>query len=291
MVLSRFSLASTGHDKGFSMKKWKCTVCGYVHTGEEPPQKCPVCGAPKSAFVPLDKPEQATGASTPDETLSESDDTRTIKRWKCQVCGYIHTGAEPPERCPVCGAPKERFELIDDEPGASTPATAPSSEDNRTVDQHQMPATAKPLGQITARAELLTRLHGHPIAVHIPNGVLPLTFLLTLIAVVFKSEDFAIAAKINMIFVCLSMPLVLASGVIDWFNRFNAHLTTVFKVKITCGGAVALFSLILALWWTVEPNVYLGGEANVGLFLFLNLINLGLAATAGFYGGKLVFRE
>ena len=33
------------------MKKWKCSVCGYVHTGEEPPDTCPVCGAPKEKFV------------------------------------------------------------------------------------------------------------------------------------------------------------------------------------------------------------------------------------------------
>jgi rubrerythrin len=33
------------------MKKWKCSVCGYIHTGDEPPDTCPVCGAPKEKFV------------------------------------------------------------------------------------------------------------------------------------------------------------------------------------------------------------------------------------------------
>lgn len=33
------------------MKKWRCTVCGYIHEGEEPPEVCPVCGADKSKFV------------------------------------------------------------------------------------------------------------------------------------------------------------------------------------------------------------------------------------------------
>lgn len=33
--------------------------------------------------------------------------------WKCSVCGYIHDGSEAPERCPKCGAPKEKFaELV-----------------------------------------------------------------------------------------------------------------------------------------------------------------------------------
>jgi len=35
------------------MKKWKCTVCGYIHIGDEPPAKCPVCGADRSKFVEL----------------------------------------------------------------------------------------------------------------------------------------------------------------------------------------------------------------------------------------------
>jgi len=32
------------------MKKWKCTVCGYVYVGENPPEKCPICGAGKDKF-------------------------------------------------------------------------------------------------------------------------------------------------------------------------------------------------------------------------------------------------
>ena len=31
--------------------KWLCPLCGYVHTGEEPPEKCPICGAPADVFV------------------------------------------------------------------------------------------------------------------------------------------------------------------------------------------------------------------------------------------------
>ena len=33
------------------MKKFVCTVCGYVYEGEAAPEKCPVCGAPAEKFV------------------------------------------------------------------------------------------------------------------------------------------------------------------------------------------------------------------------------------------------
>lgn len=35
-------------------KQWKCTVCGYVEEASEPPEICPVCGAGRDQFIPLD---------------------------------------------------------------------------------------------------------------------------------------------------------------------------------------------------------------------------------------------
>lgn len=32
------------------MKKWVCTICGYVHEGENAPDACPQCGAAQSKF-------------------------------------------------------------------------------------------------------------------------------------------------------------------------------------------------------------------------------------------------
>ena len=32
------------------MKKWVCKICGYVYTGENPPEFCPQCKAPASKF-------------------------------------------------------------------------------------------------------------------------------------------------------------------------------------------------------------------------------------------------
>ncbi|MDD2484465.1 MAG: rubredoxin [Eubacteriales bacterium] len=32
---------------------WKCSVCGYLHEGNEAPEVCPKCGAPKEKFAAL----------------------------------------------------------------------------------------------------------------------------------------------------------------------------------------------------------------------------------------------
>ncbi len=40
------------------MKKFVCSVCGYVHEGDSAPERCPQCGAPASKFT-----EQKEGLS------------------------------------------------------------------------------------------------------------------------------------------------------------------------------------------------------------------------------------
>jgi len=32
------------------MAKWVCTVCGYEHEGDTPPEECPVCHVDASKF-------------------------------------------------------------------------------------------------------------------------------------------------------------------------------------------------------------------------------------------------
>lgn len=32
------------------MGEWECTECGYIHEGENPPRRCPECGASADQF-------------------------------------------------------------------------------------------------------------------------------------------------------------------------------------------------------------------------------------------------
>lgn len=55
------------------MKKWKCTVCGYIHEGPEPPDICPVCGVSKDEFVEItDEEEAGTPDSAPEAAAVDS---------------------------------------------------------------------------------------------------------------------------------------------------------------------------------------------------------------------------
>ena len=39
----------------------------------------------------------------------ENDQNEENAKWVCSACGYTHEGPNPPDKCPVCGLPKEIF--------------------------------------------------------------------------------------------------------------------------------------------------------------------------------------
>ena len=44
------------------MAKWVCSVCGYTHEGDTPPEKCPQCGVPAEKFNKQDEGEMTWAA-------------------------------------------------------------------------------------------------------------------------------------------------------------------------------------------------------------------------------------
>lgn len=206
-----------------------------------------------------------------------------MKKWKCTVCGYIHTGDEPPEKCPVCGADKSKFiELVEE---AAEPV-AKQEQTSEPVAENEAPETL-----YDAVGELMVKHHAHPVSTHIPNGVLPVSVVFILMAAMFNIAGLSQAAFYNTIFVLLSMPVVLFTGYNEWQRKYGGAMTGTFKIKMACGAVVSALALIVVIWQMIDPAVALHGSSHRGLFVFLNVVMLGAAGVAGFLGGKLVFRD
>ncbi len=262
-------------------RRWQCAVCGYIHTGPEPPDQCPVCGVDRSHFSeieaePATQPEApATEAATADQTL----------RWQCVICGYIHTGPEPPAVCPVCGADRSKFVLLEE------PEEAAEAGKQDTAPPEDQPVTETPwarrlLDPYKHWIDLSIEYHAHPIAVHVPNGVLPITVAMVLLAALFDWPAMGMAAVYNMGFIALSMPAVLFTGYLHWQYKFGGNLTDTFKWKIICAGTVTVLSLLLFVWGLLSPET---AQRPSLLYLLVYIIDLGFAGVAGWLGGKLVF--
>ena len=211
-----------------------------------------------------------------------------MKKWKCEVCGYIHEGDAPPDTCPVCGADKSRFVLMEEESPSEAAAAEPALQPVEAEEAPSPPAADSPLEFVYQQ---VLKHHLHPISVHIPNGVVPMTVIFLFLSAVFGFAGLSKAAFYNLAFVSLSMPLVLVTGVVEWQRRYGGAWTRVFIVKLISGVLVTILAVLLALWLMVSPDVVAEGSAMRFQFLFVNVIMLAAAGIAGHLGGKLVFKE
>lgn len=65
------------------MKKlWRCGACGYLHEGDDAPDACPKCGAPKEKFSELSKEDA--------EKIYMSDRTNDIHMKLITLAGKIY---------------------------------------------------------------------------------------------------------------------------------------------------------------------------------------------------------
>jgi rubredoxin/uncharacterized membrane protein len=252
------------------MKKWKCTVCGYIHEGDTPPDECPLCKASSDKF---------------EEVVEESGGSDTATRyWKCTVCGYIHEGDGPPDECPLCKASSDKFVEVDAE-GKEMKGAKPVSK--------PLPPKKKGTKKDEKKSSLIARMnskfHLHPISVHTPNGVLPFALLLLVGGIFLGLESFEKAAYYNMLFSLAVMPVVIGTGFMEWKERFSSVKSLLFITKIFCAGIVTLCLSILVLWRFIDSGVVGAESPYRWIYLGLAVVMVGAAGIAGHLGGKLVF--
>jgi Na+-transporting NADH:ubiquinone oxidoreductase subunit C len=52
------------------MAKFKCTICGYIHEGDNAPEKCPICDSPSSKFKEINEVLKKKGFDTSSNTYT-----------------------------------------------------------------------------------------------------------------------------------------------------------------------------------------------------------------------------
>lgn len=233
-----------------------------------------------------------------------------MKKWKCTVCGYVHAGDEPPEVCPVCGADKTKFVLLKPEEVEAAETAfknrfqkkAPAPKAPAAAGAEAIPTASAPNFVSRLYAFLISQLvknHGHPMTVHVPNGVLPAAVLFLTLAIVLELVNFleptagalAKASFFNLIFVVITMPAVLFTGYVDWKANLKGVMTRVIMTKMICGVAVLTVGIVLIVWRLVAGEAVVLAGASRWAYLLVHLLMLSFAAYAGYLGGRLVFND
>lgn len=188
------------------------------------------------------------------------------KVWRCTVCGYLHKGPEPPERCPVCGVGADDFVLQDAADYGSAAA-----------------------GEGGVLFELRSHFVLHAVAAHFPNALIPILLLFALAAQV--SEQAVLAQSLLPLLMVLAplCVLTMCSGLRDWKRDYRGEDSPLFRRKRVLSGLLSGLSLVALVWAWLNPRLFLPADTVSGLFLLLLLAMLICAVLLGHYGAVLVF--
>jgi uncharacterized membrane protein len=132
--------------------------------------------------------------------------------------------------------------------------------------------------------------HFHPIFVHFPQGLFPVAFASFCIYLATGVREFESGAFVMALFGLLAAPATTATGFFDWWNRYQAYMTSVFKIKIA--GAFVLMALAGPAVWLRAFHPDLSALPLGGLgWVYFGLLAACTATCVvlGHYGGKLVF--
>lgn len=224
-----------------------------------------------------------------------------MKAWQCTVCKYVHKGELPPEKCPVCGVGSEKFVEVELDPETGKPIAAPKKKApepaaSATAAPREAPKPppedaqpAEPETGFEKAKALMIQHHAHPVLVHTPNGLLPVSVILFILAWLFNAPLLMKVGAINLIFVFLSLPLVLYTGVVEWEKKYMKADTLIFKLKITAAALTTAACIISLAWLWMDSQVLFSPRGWV--FLLVNLVMMAGAVVAGHIGGKLVFKD
>ena len=69
------------------MKKYVCPICGYVHEGNEPPEKCPQCGCAGAKFLVKEATDKMTWACEHEIGVAKGLDAEVVKGLEMNFTG------------------------------------------------------------------------------------------------------------------------------------------------------------------------------------------------------------
>ncbi|MBW2459008.1 MAG: hypothetical protein JRI68_31200 [Deltaproteobacteria bacterium] len=255
--------ADADADAESASRQWRCTVCNYVHTGDSPPDPCPVCKQPWTKFVPhVEGEEPAPPKKKPAAEDKSKAVTVKADRWRCTVCNYVHSGSEPPDVCPVCGAGRDAF----------------------------VPETKAPDHHHQGIGGLIEKLHLHPVMAHFPNGSLPLALVAWVAYLALGDDTFERTSFYLMMVSSAAAPFTFFTGWSDASHRFGTTTTGVFPEKKKLSSILMVVVLAMVVWrlsvgWSQAP----ASTTDIAIYSAFLAVAGGLVTRLGMLGGKLVF--
>ena len=133
-------------------------------------------------------------------------------------------------------------------------------------------------------------LYAHPIFVHFPQALFPVSFASFLLYLATGLSEFEVGAFVAAGFGAAASPVTTLTGFIDWKVRYKGYMTSVFRIKIVGAFVLIALSIPAVLLRLFDPEVAALPLSGAGwLYGALLAACAATCVVLGHYGGKLVF--
>jgi uncharacterized membrane protein len=130
----------------------------------------------------------------------------------------------------------------------------------------------------------------HPILVHFPQALFPVSLASFLLYLATGAKDFETGAFLMAAFGAATAPAATITGFLDWKIRYQGYMTSVFRIKIVGAFVLIGLSVPAVLLRVYVPDVAAQPLAGMGwVYGFLLAACTLTNVVLGHFGGKLIF--
>jgi predicted heme/steroid binding protein/uncharacterized membrane protein len=136
-------------------------------------------------------------------------------------------------------------------------------------------------------AQMIVRLHAHPISVHFPQAFLSFAPFFLLLFYVTGNRHFERTGYYMMVTAALTSIPAFCTGIVHWVHKYGRSPAGIFKFKIVMSLVLVLLSLVTAGLHTACGPLEQSPLNGALALLYVLLVPIGGAV--GHAGGKIVF--
>jgi len=133
----------------------------------------------------------------------------------------------------------------------------------------------------------MAKRHPHPMLVHFPIAFLMAASLFILLHLLFGNHSFETLSFYLLILGAIGSPFAMATGLFTWWVNYRLKLTHFVKRKIQLSILLLIFEIILILWRSFGPEIFL--QKVPPIYFIIMLLLTPVVTLLGYYGGQMTF--
>lgn len=155
------------------------------------------------------------------------------------------------------------------------------------IKEEKKEASVKEVSFLSKAAIELNKKHPHRMMIHFPIALSMASCGLLFLSLITKFQSFEQASYYVQVMALLSAPFAIITGLLSWKANYYGIMTYIFSRKIFYSMVLAVISLTVAVWRTLDPQIAFSGTPISWVYILIFFLTTPTVILLGYYGGKI----